>query len=807
MKIYSNILTCFILSCFCLSATAKEKPYKLWYDKPASRWEACVPLGNGRLGAMPDGGVSHEKIVLNDITLWSGSPQNADNPEAFKHLPTIQKLLLEGKNISAQEVMGKNFICLGKGSGLGNGANVPYGSFQLVGDLLIDYNYGIDSSKIQVQNYYRDLVLDDAIAKTEFSIDDTKYTREYFASFDNDVIIIHYTANGKNKINFSASLDRPENFAVKTEDNQLQMSGQLNNGVDGNGMKYITRLEIKPKGGRVIAKDKSLQVENADEATIYISIATDYKNPSYLESSQKKLEIAQKVDYNREKIEHTKNFQTLFGRADINIGGIDKYDLPTDKRLEAFATSPNDNGLISLYFQYGRYLMISSTRPGLLPPNLQGLWANEINTPWNGDYHLNINIQMNHFPLNVTNLGALNGPFFDLVKSIVPSGEKTAKAYYSGDGWVAHVITNIWGYTSPGEEYTWGSFNSGSAWLCQMLWNHYEYTKDKEYLKKLYPIIKGSAEFYLSTMIKEPSHGWLVTAPSSSPENAFIMPTGQQAHVCMGPTMDNQIVRYLFSKTIEASTELNKDEKLRKKLKDAIVLLPPNQIGKDGRLLEWLEEYKEVEPKHRHISHLWGLYPGDEINSSTPELQNAARATINGRGEDGTGWSLAWRMNFWARLGNGERAFASLQKLLSPTQSNSISMNSSSGTYDNLFCAHPPFQIDGNFGGTAGIAEMLVQSHQGYIELLPALPKGWKDGNFSGLCVRGNGEIDLDWTDSKPNKMNIKAHSKSEFKIKIPAGISKTEITKKGKTELVNTNDEFMIIPVEKDEIVSIQFI
>lgn len=792
---------------------SNETPLRLWYNNPAKIWEASVPLGNGRLGAMPDGGIVKEKIVLNEISLWSGSPQDADMKDAHLSLPKIQEHLLKGENIEAQKLMDKYFKCEGVGSGLGQGANVPYGSFQVLANLNIEYNYGKTVADSDAKDYLRELLLNTAIAKTEFKIDNTSYKREYITSFGNDVIVIRLTADKKKKINFSLSLDRPERFTVSNQGKQLVMQGQLNSGVaDKEGMKYFCKVEIKPEGGNLVSVNNTLSLEGADAATIYISATTDYKKENIEKETQRLLEQALKVPYTKEREKHISNYRSLFTRSQLTIDGSDRSDIPTDERLHRFAQSKDDNGLINLYYQYGRYLIIGSTRDGLLAPNLQGLWANEIDTPWNGDYHLNINIQMNQWPMEVTNLGVLNEPFYTLAKGLLPAGEKTAKAYYNADGWVAHTITNLWGYTSPGEHYSWGSYNTGSAWICQTLWSHYEFTKDKEYLKQIYPILKGSSEFYLNTMIREPKNNWLVTAPSNSPENGFYLPNGQVAHVCMGPTIDNQIIRFLLKSTLEASGECDNDLNFQKELEEAITSLPPNQIGSDGRLMEWLEEYKEAEPHHRHISHLWGLYPGDEINSNTPELLEASRASLIARGDNATGWSSAWKINCWARLKDGEKAFKLLQTLLSPvldlnlysSESDQKTFGGKSGSYPNLFCAHPPFQIDGNYGGTAGIAEMLIQSHEGYISLLPAIPSGWGNGKLSGICVRGGGEVDLNWKNGKIESLTLKATIDNDFKIQMPT--KNFKFIKDGSTTN-KLSENLLSLTLMKDEIVTIKFI
>jgi len=783
---------------------AQTKPLRLWYKSPAAYWDASVPLGNGRLGIMPDGGVFKENMVLNDITLWSGGKQDADLPGACQYLPQIRTLLLEGKNIEAQQVMSKYFKCKGQGSGYGSGANVPYGCYQILANLSLDYQYD-DTGKINnmPDNYVRSLSLDSAIATTTFTLNGTVYKREYFASFNHDCIIIRLSASGNNKINFKLGISRPERFKDSVNDNQLEMFGQLNNGTDGKGMRYFTKVAIKQEGGLLTSMSDTLQVKGARNAVIYISSATDYKRPNFIAFTEKVLNDAMASSYLDEKTAHINNFQTLFKRATLNLGNNDRDDLPTDERLSAFKSDGGDTGLPELYFQYGRYLLISSTRNGLLPPNLQGLWANNIQTPWNGDYHLDINIQMNHWPLEETNLGMLNGPFFDLVEGLVKPGEQTAKAYYGCDGWVAHVITNIWGYTSPGEDYSWGAYNTGSAWLCQMLFAHYEFTRDPVYLKKLYPILKGSAQFYLSMLIKEPTHGWLVTAPSNSPENTFILPDGKQANVCVGPTIDNQLVRYLFNATIQSDKILNTDPGFRKQLEAAVKRLPPDQISKKGRLMEWLQDYPEAEPHHRHVSPLWGLYPGNEISYNDTTLSNAAKALLAARGDDGTGWSLAWKVNFWARLHNGDRALKLLHLLLTPSRKSS----NGSGTNINLLCDGPPFQIDGNFGGTAGIAEMLLQSSNGYMELLPALPAEWKDGSFTGWRARDGAELDAVWRNSNITTIKLKAIVGNNFKIRVADNVKTVKITINGKTYAAAPVKNMISLDLKKGQIAGLNFV
>ncbi len=784
------------------TANCSASDLKLWFDSPAKQWEETLPLGNGRLGMMPDGGVEKETLVLNDITLWSGGIQNADNPEAAKYLPEIRQLLFEGKNDLAQELVYKTFVCKGAGSGRGHGANVPYGSFEVLGNLHIDYQYS--SKTVKPEKYKRWLSLDEAMAVTSFVSNGVTYTREYIASSGYDILVIHLHASKKGALNFKLGIERPQEYKTSVEKNQLLMKGQLNNGTDGRGMQYNARVQVKLAGqGNITAQDSVINVTNAGEAFIFISATTSYKDPDFEKKCQELLQKAMASDYKDIKSRHQDEYKAYFDRMHLNLKhNSDKDTIPTDRRLVAFTKDPVDNGLVELYFQYGRYLLISSTRPGLLPPNLQGLWANTINTPWNGDYHLNINVQMNHWPAEITNLAELHQPLIQLTEGLVEPGQATAKAFYNAqNGWVAHMMTNVWNFTAPGEHPSWGATNTGGTWLCAHLWEHYDYSRDKEYLSRIYPVLKGSAEFFLDILVPEPKHGWLVTAPTTSPENAFYMPgTKKAVNICMGSTMDNQLVREIFQNVITASEILDVDDILRKKLQETIIKLPPNRIGSDGRLMEWLEEYEEVEPQHRHVSHLYGLHPGNQITlRGTPDLTEAARKTLEIRGDGGTGWSRAWKINFWARLGDGNHAYLLLRNLLTPV------VNNSSGTFPNLFCAHAPFQIDGNFGGCAGIAEMFLQSHSGVLELLPALPDVMPDGSFDGMRVRGGAEISAEWTAGKLKSTVLKATVDNTFKLRIPEGTS-PEFRKAGKMINLVIAGGIVDIPLKIGESVNIKF-
>jgi alpha-L-fucosidase 2 len=759
----------FLCSTLCFG---QQKPLRLWYEKPAKTWEETLPMGNGRLGMMSDGGVIKENIVLNDITLWSGGPQDANNYEAHKSLPRIRELLLQGKNEEAQALVNKDFVAKGQGSGRGDGANVPFGCYQVLGNLHLEFSYkGVDSTNLKFENYQRQLSLNDAVANATYMVNGVRYKREYFTSFDDDIDVIRISSDKPGQLNLKLSLDRPERFTTTVAGGELQMSGQLNNGTDGNGMKYLAKVKTKITGGTQSFDKNALVIANATEILIYISAGTDFKNPGFEKTVDQVLKDALEKPYAAQKQKHIVNYQKLFNRASLDLGKTAVERLPTDQRLAGFKKDPtSDNGLPVLFFQFGRYLSISSTRVGLLPPNLQGLWANKIQTPWNGDYHLDVNVQMNHWPLEVANLSELNLPLADLVRNMVSKGEKTAKAYYGADGWVAHVITNIWGFTEPGEDASWGATNGGSGWLCNNLWEHYAFTKDKKYLESIYPILKGSAQFYSSALIKDPKTGWLVTAPSVSPENSFYLANGKTANICMGPTIDNQIVRELFSNLITASIELNKDDAFRKTLQEKLKEIPPaGVVAKDGRLMEWLEEYRETDEKHRHISHLYGLYPAPLITpDKTPELAVAAAKSLEVRGDDSPGWSKAYKLLFWARLQNGNRAFKLLTELLHPTFETGINYGAGGGTYMNLLSAGPPFQIDGNFGGTAGIAEMLIQSHDGFIELLPALPDVWKaSGEVKGFKARGNFLVDFKWKDGQVISYKISSVKPSRVTVKV----------------------------------------
>lgn len=741
-----------------------------FFDRPARMWEECFPLGNGRLGMMPDGGLEKENIVLNEISLWSGSRQDTDNPQACYFLPAIRRLLFEGRNDEAQQLMYRTFVCKGAGSGQGDGADVPYGSYQLVGNLEIDYAHDAADS---VSGYQRRLDLQDAVATTSFNRGGVSFLRESFTSFTQDVGVIHLTADEEKALDFSFTMNRPEHASLRLEGNDLWLEGQLPDGVDTTacrGMKFAACARVLlPKGGTVSAEDGRVSVRDASEAVLLVSMATDYFRPDHAGQVSRLLEQASGKTYTALRREHVSAYRQYFDRVTLDLGSSDREDWPIDRRLEAFARDKDDPGLQALYFQFGRYLLISSTRVGLLPPNLQGLWCHTVHTPWNGDYHLNINLQMNHWPVEVTNLSELHLPLVEWTKRQVASGERTAKAYYNAGGWVTHILGNVWEFTAPGEHPSWGATNTSAAWLCAHLYSHFLYTGDTAYLADVYPVMRGAAQFFVDMLVEDPKTKYLVTAPTTSPENAYRLPNGNTASICAGSTMDNQIIRELFSNTIEAAALLGVDSSFVGLLADRKARLMPTSIGRDGRIMEWLQEYEEVEPRHRHVSHLYGLYPGNEISlEKTPELAEAARKTLLARGDESTGWSMAWKINFWARLRDGDHAWKLLTDLLRPCVDTKTNMARGGGSYPNLFCAHPPFQIDGNFGGCAGMAEMLLQCRDGCIEALPALPAAWPSGTFSGLRVPGGAEVSAGWRHGDVVWMKVKATRDGSFLVRLP---------------------------------------
>lgn len=799
----------------CSSGLMAQNPdVTLYFKKPAAIFEEALPLGNGTLGAMIGGNPNTDRITLNEKTLWSGGVQDADHADAHTHLKQIQDFLLDGQNKEAQSLLQKQFISKGAGSGLGNGKDVPFGCFQTFGDLWIRWK----DTTAAYTDYSRKLDISKAKAITSWKRKKVTYSQEALISIPGKVLVIRLKASQKGKINFTTTLSRAEHARVGATGQRVLMEGQLTNG-DQPGMRFASAVQVINTGGRRTIKGNEIEVSGADECLLVWTAATDYLIDDYAKrGSDPVLTVAKTLDnaasesFTQLEAQHLKAYASFWDRNTFSLhsaaAGIDT--LSTPERLARYAARHPDPALPVLYYNFGKYLLISSSQPGGLPANLQGLWAGEYQTPWNGDYHLNINLQMNYWLAEQTGLGDLAEPLHRFIAGMVAPGAKTAKAYYKAPGWVAHVIANPWGFTSPGEGAEWGSTLTGGAWLSRHIWEHYQFTRDTAFLAKYYPVMKEAAIFLSSVLIEEPKQKWLVTAPSNSPENTYVMPNGFKGQTVMGPAMDMQISRDIFSSVIEAAAILTKDSEWVVKLDSIRARLAPNQIGKEGDINEWLADWEDAEPSHRHVSHLYALHPFDEITPwSTPALANAAGKTLEQRGDGGTGWSKAWKINFWARLGDGDHALKLFRELLLPVDPRIKLTMSGGGTYPNLFCAHPPFQIDGNFGGTAGIAEMLMQSHSedNVIRMLPALPSesAWQSGAVKGMHARGAFIVDFSWKDGKPVQAKVQSVKGGDCKILLPAHGA----IKNSNGQIVaqsDTEGKPVTFATQKDEVYNISF-
>ncbi|MGQ1889351.1 glycoside hydrolase family 95 protein [Thermophagus sp. OGC60D27] len=755
-----------IMPLFSMHGSHSPSTNKLWYNQPAGQWVEALPIGNGRMGAMIFGTVQQERIQLNEESVWTKRGEYTDKPNGHQHIKEIRNLLFSGEYEEAETLIRKYILSQRMPSNTN--------TYQTLGDLMLSFD-----DHAAFSSYCRELDLEQAVASVSYQSNGVQYKREYFSSHPANATIIRLTADQPGKITFAAQLSRPgegENVFVKGSD--LVMRQKVD---DRDGVTFETRVRVYAEGGTVESEGGIIKVSGSDEVMLIQVAATDFRGDDPTELCHTYLDNIDGKDFERLKAEHLNDYQSLFNRVSIDLGGSDAVYFPTDERLHALRKGAQDPALFALYYQFGRYLLISSSRPGTLPANLQGLWEGTLTPPWNADYHININLQMNYWPAEVTNLSECHLPFLNFIGQLRENGRKTAATLYGARGFTAHHTTDAWLFTTAQGQPKWGMWPMGAAWSATHFWEHFLFTGDTAFLKNYgYDVMKEAALFLSDFLVKDPSTGLLVSGPSMSPENTFITPKGNHASVVMGPSMDHQIIYHLFSAVINAAKVIDAEDRFTRKIQRQLSQLTPPEIGHDGRILEWSEELKEAEPGHRHMSHLYGLFPSNQFTwEHTPELMEAARKVIEERLRNGgghTGWSRAWMVNFYARLKDGDEAYKNMRALLTKS------------THPNLFDNHPPFQIDGNFGGTSGMTEMLLQSHQGYIELLPALPNAWGKGSITGVKARGGYTVNIFWDNNRLVKAEISSAADAETKVLYKDKILMLSM-KKGETRVLDVNE------------------